>query len=70
MLDKKGITKKKEWNKWTAEENEAFALAVKQYGKDFDKITEALKTRSRKSVINHCSYVPVAKKNLKDATLN
>jgi len=38
---------------WSSDENQRFIKAIRKYGDDFDKITEAVGTRKRSQVVHH-----------------
>ncbi|CAL6096340.1 Conserved_hypothetical protein [Hexamita inflata] len=44
---------KRYWNKWTEQEERIFEKALKEFGKDFQAISELMKTRSYRQVRSH-----------------
>ncbi|CAL6015031.1 SANT/Myb_domain [Hexamita inflata] len=44
---------KRYWNKWTLEEKRIFRNALKQFGKDFETISDLLQNRSYRQVRSH-----------------
>ena len=43
--------------KWTDQENQRFIEALREHGKDYDKIAEAIGTKTRESVHNRVYYL-------------
>lgn len=48
---KGGSPNKRGWESWTTEEKERFFIALKDYGRDFDHITERVSTKNYEQVI-------------------
>ncbi|CAL5978080.1 Conserved_hypothetical protein [Hexamita inflata] len=44
---------KRDWLKWTEQENLVFQNALKEFGKDFQAISELMKSRSYRQVRSH-----------------
>ncbi|CAL5978106.1 SANT/Myb_domain [Hexamita inflata] len=44
---------KRDWNKWSEEEDQVFKQALKEFGKDFQAISDQLKDRSYRQVRSH-----------------
>ncbi|CAL6037698.1 SANT/Myb_domain [Hexamita inflata] len=44
---------KRDWNKWSKEEDQVFKQALKEFGKDFQAISDQLKDRSYRQVRSH-----------------
>ncbi|CAL5978112.1 Conserved_hypothetical protein [Hexamita inflata] len=59
---------KRDWNKWTEEEERIFQKALKKYGKDFEAISELMQTRSYRQVRSHYynSQKQLKEKNIKE----
>ena len=43
--------------RWTEEEHEAFVIGVKEFGKDYGKIADLIKTKSRMQVKSHAFQI-------------
>ncbi|CAL6037652.1 SANT/Myb_domain [Hexamita inflata] len=44
---------KRDWNKWTEDEEKIFQKALKEFGKDFQAISDVMKSRSYRQVRSH-----------------